>query len=135
GPSRSADADEVDDEDQRLAALDDVAGAPVAVAEVRRDGDPAPTALPHPEQTVVPALDDLADAGGEGERLAAVPRGVELLPRRVGHADVVRLDRRPCGRLGAVTDGDVLDDELARRGVPGEVDLRLGRVRVEGHAV
>src|SRR5205085_2969315 len=83
-----ADVDEVDDEDQRLAGLDGAAGAAVAVAQVRRDDQLAPAADLHPEQAVVPALDDLADTDAEGQRLTAVPRGVELLAGGVGHPDV-----------------------------------------------
>ena len=47
GRSGSAHADEVDDEDQRLARADDAAGAAVAVREVRRDDEPAATADLH----------------------------------------------------------------------------------------
>jgi cellobiose phosphorylase len=61
-----------------LARADHVAGAAPAVGEVRRDRDaPAPADL-HPRHAVVPAADDLAPAEPELERVAAVPRRVEL---------------------------------------------------------
>src|SRR5690606_23065921 len=127
-PVGSAHVHEVDDEDERLAALDRAAGATVAVAQVRRDGDLAPAADLHAEQALVPALDDLADTDREVERLTAVPRRVELLARGPGDADVVRGDLPTGGRLLALADLDVLDDELAGRGLAGEVDLGLGLV-------
>ena len=66
-------------EDQRLARLDDAAGAAVAVAEVRRDDQPAAAADLHPLHAGVPAGDDLADAEAELQRRAAVVGRVELL--------------------------------------------------------
>ena len=45
--ARSADVDQVHHEDQRLAGLDDAAGAAVAVREVRRDDEPAAAADLH----------------------------------------------------------------------------------------
>src|SRR5436305_12868175 len=45
--TRSADADQVDDEDEGLPRLDDTAGAAVAVGLVRRDGQPAAATDPH----------------------------------------------------------------------------------------
>ena len=91
----SAHVHEVDDEDQRLAGLDRATGAAVAVAEVRRDGEPAAAADLHALDALVPAGDDHADAEAEVQRRAAVPRGVELLAGRVRDADVVRA-RRCC---------------------------------------
>src|SRR4051812_27440136 len=56
-PTGSADADEVDDEPQRRAGLDDAAGPPVPVGLVRGDGQPGATADPHARDALVPALD------------------------------------------------------------------------------
>src|SRR5687768_7747092 len=78
---RSADAEQIDDEDQGLAALDDAAGAALAVAEVRRDGDLAAAAELHAGHALVPARDDLTGAQAEPEGVAAVPGGIELLAR------------------------------------------------------
>ncbi len=75
-------AEQVDDEDERLAGADDAARTPIAVAELRRDDESPATADAHAGDTVVPALDHLARAESERERLAAVPRRVELLARR-----------------------------------------------------
>src|SRR3712207_5009991 len=110
-PTVSPHADEVDDEDQRRAGLDDPAGATVAVGLVRRDGQPAPAADPHPLHALVPALDHHADAEPELQRVAAVPGGVELLSAVVGDADVVGADQVTGLRLGTVADGDVLDQD------------------------
>ena len=52
----SADAEQVDHEDQRLAGLDDAAGAAVAVPEVRRDDELAAAADLHALHALVPAL-------------------------------------------------------------------------------
>src|SRR4051812_36768615 len=64
-----ADADEVDDEDQRRARLDDAARAPLAVGLVRRDGEPATAADLHAGDPLVPALDDHPDAQAELQRV------------------------------------------------------------------
>src|SRR5581483_10009705 len=82
-------AEEVDDEDQRLVGLDDPAGAPAAVAQLGRDDDAAPAADLHAGHALVPAADDLAGAEPEGEGLAPVPGGVELLAGAPGVAGVV----------------------------------------------
>src|SRR5437868_5929655 len=74
----SADAEEVDHEDERLAGLDG-ARAAVAVAEVRRDDQLATAADLHARDTLVPAPDDAAGAQRELEGLATVPGRVELL--------------------------------------------------------
>src|SRR5690606_20542570 len=96
-----------------------------AVGQVRRDGDLAAATDLHAEQALVPALDDLADADLEAQRGAAVPGGVELLAGGPGHADVVRADDRAGNGLVAVTDLDVLDDQLGGRLSAREVDLGL----------
>src|SRR5690606_33121852 len=112
---RSADLDQVDDEDQGLPRLDHIAGAAVAVGQVRRDGELAAAADPHPQDALVPAGDDLADAELEAERLAPAPGGVELLPRGVRDPDVVHGEAGAVHGLLALADGDVLDLQLGRR--------------------
>ena len=72
-------ADQIDDEDQRLVRPDHPAGAALAVGQHRRDRDPPPAADLHAGHALVPARDHLALAEPELERVAAVPRGVELL--------------------------------------------------------
>src|SRR6476661_6816162 len=89
---RSAHVVEVDDEDERLPRGDRGTGATLAVGEVGGDRQLAATTDLHALDALVPAGDDHADAEAEVERVAPVPRGVELLARRVGDADVVRAD-------------------------------------------
>src|SRR3954451_24216744 len=118
-----ADAEQVDDEDQRLVGADRAARAALAVGEVRRDRDPAPAADLHARDPLVPARDDLALAEAELERVAAVPGGVELLAVLPRHADVVDLDDLARDRLVAGALDDVLDLELVgRRLVGGDLD-------------
>src|SRR4051794_23168636 len=130
-PTASAHADEVHDEHERLVGPDDAARSALAVGELRRDRDPPPAADAHPDDAVVPALDDLALAEAELERVAAIPRRVELravLPR---HADVVDLDDLAGDGLVAVALHDVLDLELVGRRLVGrDLDRRL---LVAGH--
>ena len=76
--------EQVDHEDQRLAGLDHPAGAAVAVAQVRRDHELPAAADLHALHAGVPALDDLADAEPELQRLAPVVRRVELLAASSG---------------------------------------------------
>ena len=109
----SADVDEVDDEDQRLAGCDGAASAAVAVGEVRRDDELASAADLHAGDALVPAGDDLADAESEGQRFAAVVGGVELLAGGVRDADVVGDDGAAGGGLGAIALGDVGDLEVS----------------------
>src|SRR3954469_8172039 len=123
-----ADADQVDDEHQGRAGLDDAAGAALAVGLVRGDGQPAPSADLHAGDALVPALDDHADAEAELQRVAAVPGGVELLTAVVGDAHVVRAHQTAGGRFGPVTDDDVLDHEVVRRRPGGGLDVRSGQV-------
>src|SRR4051794_14077528 len=124
----SGDADEVDHEHQRLVGLDHAAGAPGAVAQVRRDGEAAATAHLHAGHALVPAADDLAATEAELERVAPVPRGVELLAVRPGHAHVVHLDPLAGRRFGARAHLQVLLDQIAGRGGVGNrhVGLRVG---------
>src|SRR3954451_5280589 len=131
-PTASAHADEVHDEHERLVGPDDAARAALAVGELRRDRDPPPAADAHPGDAVVPALDDLALAETELERVGAIPRRVELLAVLPRNADVVDLDDLAGDRLVAVAVDDVLDLELVgRRLVGGNLDRGL---LVGGHA-
>ena len=116
---------QVDDEHERLVGPDHAAGALAAVGLARRDHDAAPAADLHAGHALVPALDDLAAAEPEAERVAAVPAGVELLAGAPRHADVVDLDLRAGGGLVAVADLDVLDLELRGRGLAGR-DVHMG---------
>src|SRR4051794_12440981 len=121
-------AHEIDDEDQRRAGLDDAPRTALAVRLVRRDGQPAPAADLHARDALVPALDDHADAQPELQRVAPVPRGVELLPTVVRDAHVVRTHQAARGRLGTVTDDEVLDHEVVRRGPGGGLDVRSAQL-------
>jgi len=89
-----------------------------------RDGQTAAATHLHPRDTVVPALDDLAGAQTEVERLAAVPRRVELAVGAPCDTHVVHLHDAACLCGLAVADGQVLHEEFCRR-----VPLRDGDVR------
>lgn len=67
----------------------DVAGAAVAVAELRGDGEAVLVAGAHVHQALVPALDHLAHAQLEGEGLVAVHAGIKLLSIRCQCSRVV----------------------------------------------
>src|SRR3954453_2755672 len=121
-------ADEVHHEDQGRARLDDTAGAALAVGLVGGDGQPAPAADLHSGDAFVPALDDHADTQPELQRVAAVPGRVELLAAVVRDADVVGADQAAWRRLGAVTDGDVLDHEVVGGRPGGWLDVRSGQL-------
>src|SRR5436305_2452913 len=127
-PRRLPDADEVDDEDEGGAGLDDAARAALAVGLVRRDGQPAAAADLHAGDALVPALDDHADAEPELQRVTAVPGGVELLTALVSDADVVRADQAAGGRLWAVAHDQVLDHEVVRSRSGGRVDVRSAQL-------
>ncbi len=102
GGAASEDVQQVDDEDQGFATLDDAAGPAAAVAHVRRDGEAAPAADLHPGHALVPAGDDPALAQGEFEGLVAVEAGIELAA--VGEpAGVVHGDKLARCRLIAIT--------------------------------
>lgn len=73
------DTDELGLEDEGGVGGDDATDSAVAVGEVRGDSELALLANLHAEETLIPALDDLALANGEVERLAAVVASVELL--------------------------------------------------------
>src|SRR4051812_29523856 len=111
----SADAHEVDDEHERLVGTDHAACALLAVGQRRRDRDAPPAADAHAGHALVPTLDDLTGAEAEPERVAAVPRRIELLARPPRHTDVVDLHGLTGNRFVTVTDLDVLDRQLRRR--------------------
>src|SRR5918998_858360 len=75
---------------------------------------------------------DADEVDNEHERLvgadhaAGATRAVELLAVRPRHADVVDLDVVTCGRLGAVTDDDVVDHQVGGRCGRGDGHLGLG---------
>src|SRR5690242_20891729 len=95
-----------------------------AVGLLRWDGELAPTADLHSRDAVLPALDQAAQR--KLDRLAAIPRAVELFSGVVLDADVVHLDGAAWHGLRAVADNDVLDDEVRGRRPVGKLDLWLG---------
>ena len=113
--------------------LDGSTSAAVAIGKDPRDGQLAPAADLHPDDAVIPALDDLTHAQPEVQRRTAIPRGVELLARRVRHADVVGADGVTSLGLDAITEHEVLDDQIDGGDLAREVDLRLGGVGVKTH--
>src|SRR5450755_1931468 len=92
---------------------------------MRRDHQPAPAADSHADNPLVPALDHSTPAEGERQRVAPVPRAVELLPSREGDADVVGNHRVASCRLGSVAHDLVDDHQIRGRLAPGEIDLGL----------
>ena len=80
-------------ENQSRARGNNVANALLAVRHVRRDRQGAFLPDTHPEDALVPPLDDLAHPEGEIEGLVPVARGVELAAvgqlARVVHAKLV----------------------------------------------
>lgn len=119
------DLKQVNHEDQRLARLDDTAGATIAVGEVGGNEQLPATADLHTLHALVPALDDLADAQSERQRLTAVVGSVELLTGGVSDADIVHDHRVTGGSLSAVALDDVGDDQVGGRLSAGEIDLGL----------
>ena len=106
--SRLTDAHQVDEEDQRLTRSDDTApGTAVTVGKIGRMISLSPTTDPHTGHTLIPASDNAAGTELELQRLAAVVRGVELLPAAIGHTDVVHPDSTARAGLGTVTDGEI----------------------------
>jgi hypothetical protein len=79
---------------------------------VRRDDQPASSANSHSHDTLIPPFDDVTGTERELERLAAVPRGVELLTAGDADTDVVN-DGATTGRgLVAGPDDEILDEEV-----------------------
>src|SRR5882672_1682985 len=110
--------EQLDVEHQGGVGRDHAATALLAVGELGRDGELAHAADLHAFDALVPALDDIARAEGEVERVAAAAAGVELLA--VGElADVVHEDVVAGARRGAAADDQVLDDQAAGDEVVG----------------
>src|SRR6185295_19091958 len=82
------DLEQLDLEHQRRVRRDHAAAAMLAVGERGRDGELALAALLHAFNALVPALDHVACAEREVERVAARAAGVELLAA-LEPADVV----------------------------------------------
>ena len=121
-PPELASAQQVDDEDQRL-ARQPVPAARGPVRLRRRDDELAPAADLHAGDAVLPALDQAAQR--ELDRLVARPGTVELLAGVELDADVVHLDGATGHRLCTLADHQVLDDQFGRRGAVGKLDLGL----------
>src|SRR3954465_11134093 len=123
----------VDDEHERGVRRDRGRVAPRAVGELRRDDQLAPAAGLDAHEPLVPALDHRALAELELERLAPVPRGVELVAVRIGHADVLHREPVALLRRAALAGHDVLHHELlGRRPLllgDGRLRLRVLQVR------
>lgn len=89
----ASDADEMGLENEGRVRLDDRADLPVAVGEVRGNGQLALLANLHAQKTLVPALNDLALADGEFERgatvVAVIERCTVLERTTVVHRDLV----------------------------------------------
>ena len=128
----SADRDQIDDEHQRLATLDDATRTSIAVALVGRDGEATATPDLHALHTLVPSGDDLTPSESEREGVTSIPRCVELLTGAPGHTDVVDGDIGPGRGFGAVTDLDVLHEELGGWGGVGNGHVGLAGL---GHPV
>src|SRR5688572_2042774 len=97
---------------------DHAAAAVLAVGERGRDGELALAADPHAFDALVPALDHVARAEREVERVAARAARVELLP--VGEpADVVDHDVLAGGGAGASADDQVFLYEAAGTEIGG----------------
>lgn len=122
----SAHAEQVDDKDEGLPGPDDTTGSAFAVGEARRDCQPATPADFHSRDALIPALDHPALSEAEAERVAAIPRRIELLACRPRDADVVHVDLPPGNGLCSVADREVFELELRRRlVVRRDLDLRL----------
>src|ERR671911_2618316 len=126
------DIQQVDDEDERLAGPDGLAGATLAITEVRRHDEPASAPDPHAGDPAIPSGDDAPGSQREDERSSSVPGGVELLAGRERHAHVVDDDGGAGHRLRAVADDHVLDDQVVGNREVGEVDL--GTIQWHGRA-
>jgi hypothetical protein len=103
------DANELRLEDESRVGLDDGTHSAVAVGEVGGDGQLALFVQLHAEESLIPALDDLASTDGEVERVATLVAGIELGAVQE-RALVVHIDRVVAGGLaGALALGQHLD--------------------------
>jgi hypothetical protein len=91
---------------------------------VRRNHESTSSPDAHSDHALVPTLDDVTGTERKDERLAAVPRRVELFAARHTDAHVVDDGTLAGGGFGARADDEVLDEELIRRG--SEVGLDEG---------
>ena len=119
---RLLDGDQVDDEHQCLATLDDPARSPAAIAQIGRNGQPTAAAHLHAGDTTVPSFDDLACAQAEVEGLPTIPTCVELTAGAPGNACIVNDHSLADHRLVAIADLLVIDDEFGGRVALGDAD-------------
>lgn len=80
-------------EDQCCVGRDKTSGASRTVRHAGGDGECALLVQAHSNETVIPALDDLADAQCQRKGLSTVKTRVELLPIFIQGTGVVNLDR------------------------------------------
>src|SRR5207302_6277258 len=93
---------------------------------IRGDRQPAAAADLHARDTLIPALDHAPLPETEAERVAAIPRCVELLAGRPADADVVDVHLAARNCLFALADHEVFELELlGRLPIRRDVDLRL----------
>src|SRR5258706_2423737 len=129
---------QLDFENQGGVGRNRAAGAARAVAELRRNGELAPAADLHAGHALVPALDHVALAEREHERVAAVLARVEFRAARAlveEPAGVVHRDFLAGGGGVAAPQRELVDDEAARCLVAhvcpheGRTDILLSRRR------
>ena len=130
-PTKSlADVQQVHHENQGLTGLNDRASATVTVRHVGGNLQATTAADLHAEQTLIPAADNLANAHLEGQRLAAVPRSVELFAGRECNTNVVGEHAGAGNNLSACALDQVGDDQLGGGVALGEIDFGLFAVEV-----
>lgn len=115
------DAEELNVENQSGVGGDEAGEASLAVAVVAADGENGPLAERQLGDTLVPALDDLADTNGGLEGLASVSRRVKLLAV-LKSADVVNGHGVSLLGVGLAVAGLELlncDTHVCERGVKG----------------
>ena len=109
---RLSDAEQIDHEDQRLAS-ERMPGTGRSVCELRGHRELAASADAHARNAFLPARDQASEREADG--VATSERRVEHIVGVVLHAVVVHVDHAAGLRFVAVTDGDVLDDEIGGR--------------------
>src|SRR5262245_65973654 len=87
--SRLPDVEQLHVEDECGVGWDHAAGALCPVTKVGRERQRSSSADLHARDSLVPAADHFTGAQSEGERLATIPRAVELPPLMVRFASVV----------------------------------------------